>query len=440
MEHNDNKRKILVVEDSSLDASILRKLLADRYDLAIANNGEEGLQLLEQFHPGLALVDIHMPGIDGYETCRRLKASPAGTYTQVILISGSASTRERLHGYEVGADDYVLKPFDHAELLARIRVQFRMRDTLIELSATSARLASANAKVGDLNTELIDLAEERAAEVVATRDLVIFAMAKLAESRDRETGEHLERMRNFSHILAKQLAREGPYTNEIDEGFIEDLYRSSPLHDIGKVGIPDAILQKPGPLTDEEREVMKQHCTIGADALEEIARQNRSGGFLDMAAQIARHHHERFDGNGYPNGLAGQQIPLPARIVGLADMFDALISGRVYKPAYDPTLAKILIEKEEGKHFDPAIVDAFRKQFSKLLDAAGIEDKFTEPASQPVLQTAHGEPVADVEETDLLEQVEALLRQGVEQASREYRDPTPIDTPETKQTNLAGPA
>ncbi len=354
------EKRILIVDDSAANVEILSDLLCDEYELATAACGEECMRKLHTFAPDLVLLDIVMPGENGYIICRRIKSTPVGQFTQVILVSSRASTPERLQGYEAGADDYVTKPFDHDELLAKVRVQFRLRDTL-------ADLWSANAKIREFNTELENLVERRAREVLATRDVAVFALAKLAESRDPETGEHLDRIRNYSRVLAEQLGGEGPYADQIDAQFLEDIYRSSPLHDIGKVGIPDAILLKPARLTPEEFEVMRRHSGIGADSLQQAVEQSSCGSFLDMAIDIARHHHERFDGAGYPDGLSGREIPLAARIVALADVYDALTSPRVYKDAYEPALARKVIEGESGEHFDPVVVKAFQARYDDFL-------------------------------------------------------------------------
>jgi len=230
-----------------------------------------------------------------------------------------------------------------------------------------AQLWRANAQIQAFNAELDRLVKLRTREVLTTRDVALFALAKLAESRDPETGEHLERMCEYCKILAEQLSLEGPYTDVVDKAFIDDLYRSSPLHDIGKVGIPDGVLLKPGRLTEEEFEIMKQHAEIGAAALERAASKSESGGFLRMAIDICRHHHERFDGKGYPCGLAGQQIPLSARIVTVADVFDALTSHRVYKRAIEPPIALKMMEEQAGQQFDPAIVAAMQVRFDDFL-------------------------------------------------------------------------
>ncbi len=376
------EQRVLIVDDNEVNIEILEQLLRDKYGLDVARSGEECLEKLRSFNPDLVLLDVMMPGIDGYETCRRIKESPYGSFTQVIMVSGRGTAQERLRGYEHGADDFVVKPFDHDELLAKIRVQFRMREVL-------AQLWRANAQIQAFNAELDRLVKLRTREVIATRDIAVFALAKLAESRDPETGDHLERMREYCRILGEQLRMEGPYVDVVDKAFVDDLYRSSPLHDIGKVGIPDGVLLKPGRLTEDEFEIMKQHTEIGAAALEQAASTSDSGGFLRMAIDICRHHHERFDGNGYPHGLAGQEIPLPARIVTVADVFDALTSHRVYKRAIEPPLARQMIEEQSGRQFDPAIVAAMQARFDDFLQV--IKEKGRppwEPKAEAVLAAA----------------------------------------------------
>jgi len=354
--------RILIVDDSKLNLKILSELLdSDMFELRTALSGEECLEQVEEFRPDLVLLDIMMPGIDGYETCRCIKESFQGLAPQVILVSSRASTPDRLTGYEAGADDYMVKPFEHDELLAKVRVHLRLHNAMAELR-------KANKTSSDFNREMEVLVKDRTEEIVATRDVVVFALAKLAESRDPETGEHLERMRRYTMIMANYLAENGPYQDQIDQRFLDDIYRASPLHDIGKVGVPDAILTKPGRLTNEEFEVMKQHCNVGADALTEVVKQNLCGDFLKMAIDVTRHHHEWFDGKGYPDGISGQDIPLSARIVALADVYDAVTSVRVYKPAFSPEEAKRMIDEECGTHFDPVIVDAFHATEDQFLD------------------------------------------------------------------------
>ncbi len=211
--------------------------------------------------------------------------------------------------------------------------------------------------------------EQKSRELAATRDVAVYTIAKVAESRDPETGQHLERIRAYSQILALELQKEPVYARVIDRAFLENLYRSSPLHDIGKVGISDEILLKPGEFTVEEYESMKQHTLIGVNILEDAIGHHRDARFMEMAAVIARCHHERFDGQGYPAGLSGAAIPLAARIVAVADVFDALASERPYKQAYSPHEARKIIENESGRQFDPAVVEAFKRRFADFLQA-----------------------------------------------------------------------
>lgn len=372
-------KRILIVDDCSINLLILEELLKNDYELERAETGEECLAKMLCFAPDLILLDIMMPGIGGLETCRRIKEGPMGPFTQVVLVSGKATCRERLEGFEAGADDYVVKPFEHEELLARVRVQFRLRDTL-------QRLWLADARLREFNAELELAVAERTSEILSIRDTTIFAMAKLAESRDAETGQHLDRMRIYCRMLAQHLSEQGPFVGQIDSQFIDDVWRTSPLHDIGKVGIPDAVLLKPGRLTPEEFEVMKRHTTIGADCIAHAAGQTTFGRFLAMAIDIARYHHERYDGRGYPEGLAGEAIPLAARIVALADVYDALTSARVYKPAFSPDIARSIIDDQSG-HFDPAVLEAFRV----------LEPEFRQVAAQFQTPESIERPIAVVE-------------------------------------------
>lgn len=372
--------RILIVDDSRLNCRLLETLLRSEYELAFASTGEECLRVVTEFQPHVVLLDIVMPGIDGYETCSRIKSGDGIQIPQVILVSTRSSMPERLAGYEVKADDYVVKPFDPEELLAKVRVHMRLCDAV-------AGLRAANATLQRFNGELEARVEQRTAEVLATRDIALLALAELAESRDPETGEHLDRIRTYSRILAEELAARGPYADRIDANFIADVYRSSPLHDIGKVGIPDAVLLYPGRLLPEEFEVMKRHTVIGAESLRKAAAKNVHGGFLTMAYDIARHHHEHFDGKGYPDGLAGEAIPLSARIVAVADVFDALTSRRVYKPAYDPELAYDLFQREQGAQFDPAIIQAFLARYQDFLPHV--------PSAESGEGSANGESLPD---------------------------------------------
>jgi putative two-component system response regulator len=380
----ESDAKVLIVDDDPMNLTILREVLDGRFGPIVeARNGAEAVEAVKRDQPALALMDIMMPEMDGYQACRLIKQSDWGASTHVILLSAKASTAERVQGYDAGADDYLTKPFDEEELLAKARVQLRLRQALRELAEARAATAADNVK-------LEAVVEQRTGQLLEMRDLLVFALAKLADSRDPETGEHLERIREYSRVLADQLRRHGPYRDDIDDDFVRSIYRSSPLHDIGKVGIPDVVLLKPGRLTDREFEMMKQHAMIGADALGEVARHGKtSGRFLNMAIDIARHHHERFDGSGYPDKLSGHSIPLAARIVALADVFDALTSIRVYKAAFTIEVARSMIEAESGNHFDPAVVEAFKARFDDFARIRREHKGRTEAAGKVGQPTDH---------------------------------------------------
>jgi putative two-component system response regulator len=384
-----SNRRVLVVDDNELIHEDFRKVLGPQddgheeldlaaamlfgepvaprpsrrpaFEVSSAFQGQEALERVKQSlgasRPfALAFIDMRMPpGWDGVETVRRLWSIDPDLQAVICTAHSDYSFDQILD--RLGYTDRLLilkKPFDNVEVM----------QLAIALARKWELAAEARRRVDKLEQAV----EARGKEIVDTRDIAVFALAQLAESRDPETGQHLERIRGYCRILAEELRCHGPYTHLIDEQWIEDIYRSSPLHDIGKVGIPDAILLKPGRLTDREFAILKKHTLIGAGALARAASQGGSGGFLRMAVEIARSHHERWDGSGYPEGLKGQAIPLAARIVALADVYDALTSVRVYKSAYEPEVARLMIEGESGKHFDPAIVEAFRNRFQDFLE------------------------------------------------------------------------
>lgn len=315
------------------------------FTVDFAFQGHQGLEMIEKAQKQgdpyiMAFVDGRMPpGWDGIETIQRIWEK----YPKLQIIFCTA--------YSDYSWEEVVRKLGHTDRLYILKKPFDN----IEVRQIACSL---NEKWMLLNN-LDQIVEKRTEEIEEVRDITVFALARLAESRDPETGQHLERIRAYSQMLADQLRKDSAYSSQIDDKFMEDLYRSSPLHDIGKVGIPDCILLKPDGLTDDEFEIMKQHSVIGAESLEETTKITSSGSFLKMAADIARYHHERFNGTGYPEGLAGTDIPLSARIVALADVYDALTSIRVYKPAFNPEIANAMIIEEKGEHFDPVIVDAY---------------------------------------------------------------------------------
>ncbi len=353
-------RRILIVDDDRDMCELLSGLFEGQFRVTAVRDGHTALRVVEHFAPDIVLMDICMPGLDGCETCRRVRRLPHGRDLQIVMVSACSSEAEQLRAFDAGADDYIVKPFDPHELISRVRLHFRLLDAIQEAGAVRREICRHHA-------DLHRMVEQRARELAETRDVAVMALAEVAESRDQGTGEHLVRMRTYAQILAETLRADSPYALEIDEKFLEDLYRSSPLHDIGKVGISDAILLKPDRLTAAEFEIVKQHTVIGANILEQAVFHSPHGDFLAMAAVIARFHHERFDGEGYPAGLMGEEIPLPARIVTVADVFDAITSERPYKPAYPTDAARAMIRADSGKHFDPIVVDAFDRCFEQMV-------------------------------------------------------------------------
>ncbi len=280
------------------------------------------------------ISDWDMPEMNGLELCKAVRSGELPGYVYTILLTAHDRTEEKVRGLGAGADDFIAKPYDPAELVARVR--------------TAERVLS-----------------------METREVAIFSMAKLAESRDPETGAHLERVRSYSRLLAQTLAKMNLFPDKIDAEFIRLLYQTSPLHDIGKVGIPDTVLLKPGRLSDREFDIMKLHTSIGAETLDAALKQFPGVAFLEMARDIALSHHERIDGTGYPNHIRGNAIPLCARIVTLADVYDALTSKRVYKDAFNHDVAKGIILSEVGTQFDGAVVDAFKEAESSFISIRG---------------------------------------------------------------------
>lgn len=313
---------LLIVDDSEIVLRCLEKVLVQAgHTVDKAMDGEEALARMRERNYRIVISDWDMPGMDGLTLCRRLRTMPTG-YVYFILLTGHRSAADLVTGLSAGADEFIAKPFKPAELLVRVRVAERL-----------------------LSLE--------------TRDVALFAMAKLAESRDADTGLHVERVREYAQLLARQMSTQPKFEGTVDEAFVRLIYETSPLHDIGKVGIPDKVLLKPGRLTPEEFAVMKKHTLIGKETLDAALERYPEAEYLRFARDIVASHHERFDGGGYPFGLAGEEIPLCARIVALADVYDALRSKRVYKDAFSHQTAREIILDESGCHFDPDVVDAF---------------------------------------------------------------------------------
>ncbi|SOD99897.1 HD-GYP domain-containing protein [Caenispirillum bisanense] len=341
--------RLLIVDDEPINVKVLVDLLRDSHALVVAKDGPQALSRLEgDVLPDLVLLDVMMPGMDGIEVCRRIKADPRTADIPVIFVTALGQTHDETLGFATGAVDYITKPISPPVVLARV--------------ATHLSLRRAKAALRDQNAALEDRVRQRTRDLERTQDVTIRALASLAETRDNETGNHIRRTQHYVRRLAEALRDHPRFAAALDERTIDLLFKSAPLHDIGKVGIPDRILLKPGKLDDGEFTVMKQHAALGRAAIENALEDDGTperGGFLRYAMEIAAGHHERWDGTGYPAGLAGDAIPLSARLMAVADVYDALISRRVYKPAWTHEQAVDMIARGRGSHFDPDIVDAF---------------------------------------------------------------------------------
>ena len=320
---NDTPKTLLLVDDEPANLHVLKNILSDDYRLIFARDGERALQLARQEHPDLVLLDVMMPGMSGHDVCRQLKQDEATAHIPVIFVTALGDTDDEALGFELGAVDYLTKPVRPAIVRARVR--------------------------NHLNLVRVD-------ELRKTRLSVVQRLGRAAEYKDNETGLHVIRMSLFSQILARHAGH--------SETFCETLLNAAPMHDVGKIGIPDAILQKPGKLDPDEWAVMQQHAEIGGRILGDDDSE-----LMQMAHRIALCHHEKWDGSGYPQGLAGHDIPVEARIVALADVFDALTSVRPYKPAWPIDKATDLIREQSGKHFDPELVEVFFQCLPDILDA-----------------------------------------------------------------------
>ena len=338
---------VLVVDDTPDNLMLLADLLSDRYRVKAANSGDAALRVLQNSPlPDLILLDIMMPGLSGHEVARQLQQDPRTRAIPIIFLTAMASMENEIQGLELGAVDYITKPISPPLVLARVQTQLK-----IKAAADFLR---------DQNDFLEQEVQRRTREVVAIQDVTIQAMASLAETRDNETGNHIRRTQHYVKLLAELLRDHPRFNLFLNDDSIRQLFRSAPLHDIGKIGIADHILLKPGRFTPEEFEIMKTHTTLGRDAIQRAEDQlGLSVDFLRMAKEIAYSHQEKWDGSGYPQGLVGEEIPMSARLMAVADVYDALISRRVYKAGMPHEQAVEIIRQGRASHFDPDVCDAF---------------------------------------------------------------------------------
>ncbi|MBD8532869.1 MULTISPECIES: two-component system response regulator [unclassified Massilia] len=331
MSTTSNKPLILAVDDEASNLQLLRQILQDHYRLLFAKDGARALELANKERPDLVLLDVMMPGMSGYEVCAALKANPFTAPIPVVFVTALSDTADELEGFDAGAVDYITKPISPPVVRARVRTHLSL---------------------------------VRMEELKASRLAIVQRLGLAAEYKDNETGLHVIRMSHFARLLGLAAG--------MTEQEADDLLHAAPMHDVGKIGIPDRILQKAGPLDADEWKVMQSHATIGAEIIGE-----HGDGMLRLAHQIALTHHEKYDGSGYPNGLAGDAIPLTGRIVAIADVFDALTSVRPYKRAWTEEEAVAHMVQQKGKHFDPALIDLFVGQLPAI---RAVRERWAEAA------------------------------------------------------------
>ncbi|MFT2109952.1 HD domain-containing phosphohydrolase [Marinomonas sp. 2405UD68-3] len=342
------KAKILIVDDDPINISVLMTFLEDKYHIIEAKNDKQALdKLTHPILPDLILLDVMIPEMKGYEVCKKIKDNPVTQHIPIIFISEMGDQTDEDYGFEIGAADYITKPISPAVVLARVKTHVnlgRIRHLLVSQDKELKRTISVKSR-----------------ELTQTQDITILALASLADARDDDTGNHIRRTQHYVKALAIELAKFPRHKHQLTQENIDLIFRSAPLHDIGKAGIPDSILLKPSALSESEFNIIKQHATLGDNAISraEALLGHSNIPFLRFAREIAFGHHEKWDGSGYPNGLIGESIPLSARLMSVADVYDALISKRVYKSAFTHEKAVKIIVEGSGQHFDPDIVHAF---------------------------------------------------------------------------------
>ncbi len=345
--------KVLIVDDTEANIDILVDALGDDYEISVAMDGQSALEHMKIEKPDIVLLDIMMPGMSGYEVCSEIKKNEKTFDIPVIFLTAITDIQGKTRGFKAGAVDYITKPFEIMEVKARVETHLSLELAQRELFAQ--------------NEILEEKVIERTREICLTQEATIEAIASIAEYRDPETGGHINRTKNYVRAMAERLKSKPEYNGIIDDYVIDMYYKSAPLHDIGKIGIRDEILLKPGKLTDGEFEEMKAHTTIGYNALSVPSQKLGENSFLKCAMEFAKYHHEKWNGTGYPEGLREEEIPLAGRIMAIADVYDALISKRIYKPPYSHEKAVEIIKKERGRHFDPKLVDVFMEIHEEFL-------------------------------------------------------------------------
>ncbi|MBF4694414.1 HD domain-containing phosphohydrolase [Fusibacter ferrireducens] len=337
--------KILIVDDSSTDMLLIKSIL-DGYNLVSACDGVEAMALLETDPDiDLMILDLNMPRMNGFEVLEAMKANSDFQKIAVLILTNYDELENEILGLELGAVDYIRKPLNLESLKRRIQIHVKLK--------------SASRSLEEINTILDQTVQERTKELLLTRSITIKALMNLLETRDLESSNHTHRTQWIIKLMCEHLRKKEPYKTLLTDDYIKEIFETAPLHDIGKVGIADSILLKPSKLTQEEFEIMKQHVDFGVNALRVEIQDRLLPSFVRTAMECISGHHEKFDGTGYPKGLKGNEIPLPGRLMAIADVYDALISKRVYKEAFSHEIALEYLKENRGRHFDPDLVDAF---------------------------------------------------------------------------------
>lgn len=346
--------EIMVVDDLEINQSLLAKMIESMGYIAIpALSGAEALALVAKKLPKLFLLDVTMPDMNGFELCEILKSNILTRDIPVIFISASAEVEDKITGFHLGGVDYISKPFVLAEVTARISTHLRMYEMQQQMEI--------------YNWHLNKLINEQIKQIEEQKKNMLYALAKITESSSNISENHLENVKRNCKTLAQAMQFSLVFEKQVTNSFLENIEIVSPLHDIGKIAIPTDILNKPEELTEEEKEMVKGHTITGARILTEIYAEAEKNEFIQMAIDVARYHHEKWDGTGYPDGLLGEQIPLAARIVAVIECYDTLTGKRCYKPEISPEESMAIMEKEAGKSFDPDIFDVFRRVQKRMV-------------------------------------------------------------------------
>jgi len=356
MENMETKHKIALVDDNVTNLMAGKSALVDAYEVYTVPSGKAFFELLEHVRPDLILLDIAMPEMDGYEVIKQFKADPKNADIPVIFLTALNDTGSELEGLSLGAVDYITKPFSPPRLRKRVEIH-------LLIQAQRRQLA-------EYNFSLEQMVARKTETIIALQKAVVDLLTVVVEYRDDETGGHIHRTRRYIAIMLDEMKRSGIYQNEITSWDQTILVLSSALHDVGKLAIPDSILLKPGPLSDTEREIMRKHSAYGGEIIMRVEDGTLERAFIRHAKLMATTHHEKWDGTGYPQGLAGKDIPLQGRLMALADVYDALIFKRPYKPALTHETAVDIICRSSGSAFEPALVEVFLRVADKLRAAS----------------------------------------------------------------------